>query len=538
MNTAAYGFKTPTRLGADYLRYSYSSWLVLSAITSLAIVDSINATLGTFALPYMMGSTLTSPDEITWTNIAYFAAKLIGFLSTVWLLRYLGRRRIITFSAIALLVSSVACIHGNNVDYLVLMRIMQGVSGAMVLVAGQTVLFEIFPSSRQGVVQAVFALGVVLGPSAVAPTIEGFVTEWATWSDIFWIDLPLGLMALPILFRLLPEYHRPYANARLDWLGLALLASSMLLGVFVMTQGNRYNWFEEPTITSLTISSVGLFVAFVSWEILRISRTPLLTFSVFSSQSFTFGFIVSFIAGFAIYGSALLLANLAMNLLHLMPTDVGALLFPAASVIAFGLLTTGLIIDWLHVSPMKLIPFGILLFIFSMLKLSHVTAAASVASLLPALFIRGAGIGILFVALTVFTFHRLRGSNLSQGISLFSFGRQAGGLIGAALLSRYLAVRNAVHWDALAGDITMRHAAFVAYTDTVVSKLLYGYQTSANSLSIVGAIVAQKTHLQAEACSLRDSFLAVICVLLMVIPLLIAIKLLQKSNTNMDVSVG
>jgi DHA2 family multidrug resistance protein len=301
---ASHDASTPARKEAPDGRV-IRPWLLLAGLSSAAVMDAINGTALSIARAQMMGSSHATPDEFAWINIAYVVAKLTMFPIAVWLAARVGLRRTLLGATSLLLVGALSCGMTTDLGQLVACRAAQGAGGAVLLVAAQTLLFQIFPGHQQGVVQAVFALAVVMMPMTIAPALQGWVTDTLSWSWIFLLTLPFG--AIGLLSLLLPVDERPRRAGRLDWPGVVLLGIAMGCLVFVLQEGSRYDWLEEPKVTHLAIGGVATLALFIVWEIHVQGRDPLIDFSVLRNQHFTFGFIVSFVAGCALFGSAFII---------------------------------------------------------------------------------------------------------------------------------------------------------------------------------------------------------------------------------------
>ena len=500
-------------------------WLLLAGLSSAAVMDAINGTVLSIARAQMMGSSHATPDEIAWINIAYLAAKLTMFPVAVCLATRVGLRRALLGATLLLLMSSLACGMTTDLGQLVACRVAQGAGGAVLLVAAQTLLFQIFPGRQQGVVQAVFALAVVMMPMTVAPALQGWTTDALSWSWIFLLTLPFGAIAM--LSLLLPVDEEPRRPGRLDWPGAALLGVAMGCLVFVLQEGSRYDWFEEPKITHLSIGGVAALALFVAWQIRVQGRGALIDFSVFRNQHFTFGFIVSFVAGFALFGSAFIIPAFALSVIDLGPTHAGLLLLPSGAALALGLLTVGSLIQFRKAPPLKFIPIGILCFMTAMWMLSDLTVESGVPDMTPPLLLRGLGLAFLFVPLTIITLSDLGGKLVAHGVALFNFGRQMGGLVGIAWLSTYLDHQAALNRGVLASYLASGNAALAERQDMVAELLTARGYNPAEAASAAIAVIQKALQAQVSVLSFSEAFLALALLFVIAVPILLSVKLTQ-----------
>lgn len=226
---------------------------------------------------------------------------------------------------------------------------------------------------------------------------------------MFILNLPIGALGLRAILGgidAVPDERRP---ARFDAVELALLAVAMACLVFVLQEGSRYDWFEEAGIVHLSVVGTAALLLFIGWEVHGQGRGALIDFAVFRDERFTFGFLVSFVAGFALFGSAFVIPAFALQVLSLTPTHAGLLLLPSGALVGLGLLTAGSLIQLKGVAPFKLIPIGILCFMIAMWMLLHSTVESGAPDMTLALLLRGLGLGVLFVSLTMVALAGLKG---------------------------------------------------------------------------------------------------------------------------------
>ena len=504
---------------------SVRPWLLLAGLSGAAVMDAINSTVLSIARAQMMGSSHATPDEIAWINMAYLIAKLTMFPVTVWLAMRVGLRRTLLGATSLLLVSSLACGMTTDLGQLVAWRAAQGAGGAVLLVAAQTLLFEIFPRRQQGVVQAVFALAIIMMPVTIAPALQGWTTDTLSWSWIFLLSLPFG--AIGALSLLLPVDERPRRAGRFDWPGAALLGTAIACLVFVLQEGSRYDWFEEPKIAHLSIGGVVALALFVAWEIRVQKRGALIDFDVLRNEHFTFGFIVSFIAGFALFGSAFIIPAFALSVIDLGPTHAGLLQLPSGAVLGLGLLTVGSLIQFGKVPPMTFIPLGVLCFMAAMWMLSDLTVESGVPDMTSPLLLRGLGLAFLFIPLTMTTLSDLGEKLLAHGVALFNFGRQMGGLVGIAFLSTYLDHQAALNRGVLASYLASGNPALAERQDMVAALLEARGYNPAEAASAAIAVIQKTIQAQVAVLSFSEAFLALALLFVVAVPILVSVKLGQ-----------
>ena len=251
-----------------------------------------------------------------------------------------GARRPLLWSVCLLIGASAAAGLTASLGLLVAWRAAQGTLGAVLLVAGQAALFAMFPPKRQGLVQAAFALSIVMVPTAAAPALQGWITDTLSWPWVFILNLPVGALGLLVILGgidAVPDERRP---ARFDAMGLALLAAAIACLVFLLQEGSRYDWFEDAGIIHLSVVGTAALLLFIGWEVRAQGRGALIDVAVFRDERFTLGFLVSFVAGFALFGSAFVIPAFALQVLSLTPTHAGLLLLPSGALVGIAFLLT------------------------------------------------------------------------------------------------------------------------------------------------------------------------------------------------------
>src|SRR5258705_2154648 len=314
---------------------------------------------------------------------------------------------------------------------------MQGFSGAALLVGGQTIIFLAYRRSHQPILQALFAMGSVVAPATIAPALQGWLVDSQSWTWIFFSVVPLAAAAAGLLLiadgpRLVTTVRRPF-----DWIGFSLIAVSFWCFTYVFSQGSRWNWFDESRILWLTAIGAATLLAFLGQQAMAKDQ-GLLDFTLFRSEDFCFAFIVSFVADAALFGSAFLIPSFAVSVLAFTPTDAGQLLLPSGALFIRSLLIAAFLMQVRGVPPVATVPFGILMIMVAMWMLSGSTSESGSHDMMAAIVLRGFGLGFLFLSITLIAFTNLNDRNLASGIGLFNAGRQLGGLIGVALLQRLI----------------------------------------------------------------------------------------------------
>src|SRR5205085_9329987 len=217
---------------------------------------------------------------------------------------------------------------------LVLFRFLQGIGGGALLVTSQTIITESYPPEKRGMAQAIYGMGVIVGPT-LGPPLGGYIVDHSSWPNIFYINIPLGVIAtlLALQFVRSPRYAAKSSMADIDWLGIALLATFLGSLQYVLEKGQDDDWFHDSTILTLTVVAVFGFFFFL-WRELTF-RNPIVQLRVLKNGNLRVGTILSFILGFGLYSSTFIIPLYTQTILGWTATQAGLLLMPAAIMTGF-----------------------------------------------------------------------------------------------------------------------------------------------------------------------------------------------------------
>jgi DHA2 family multidrug resistance protein len=497
-------------------------WLLLSGITLAALAEAIASTVLSTGRLDMIGDTHATPDEFAWLDVGYTAAKFIAFFLTPWLISKLsGTVTVRAATGLLTLACGLAAATANT-DLLVALRILQGAAGGVLLVSGQTALFQIFPKRRQPFVQALFAVGAVVAPAAFIPLTSGWTIDSLSWTWIFMGALVVGLIALALVVAgSTIEYET--SSVKLDWAGLALLSIAAVSLSYVLNQGSRWNWFDESRIIILSLAGMVALALFIALQF-GARKTRLVDLAVFHNQGLAFAFPITFVAGFALTGSAYLIPSFAVSVLGMTPTEAGWLLLPSGFMFAGALLLVATLIAK-GMPGIVSVPFGVLIFMTAMWMLSGVSGESGAPDMMPAILLRGLGLGFLFLSLTLLALLGLPRSSLAHGVALFNAGRLAGGLIGTAALQTLIDHQAAQNLTVLAANVTNGRIAVVDRLSQTANLLAArGIEAGSTGKAAVSLLGRQVT-MQATVISFDTAFFTVALLFVVATPVVIGYKI-------------
>lgn len=410
-----------------------AGWLLVTGILLACLTEALASTILALGRTDIIGDTAATPDEFAGLDVGYTAFKLIGFAFAPWLLARFDPRQVLLAATLVMGAACALAAIVTTLDLLVLLRGVQGLSGATLLVAGQAILFWNYPAARQPMLQALFAIGSVVAPATAAPLFEGWLIDQRNWAWIFAAVVPLSLGAAGLLILADDTSERATQPRPLDLAGLFAFAVALLAATYVLTQGSRWDWFEAPRIVWLSALAFG-GLSLVAVRQYRAGTEGLFDLSVFRTEDFAFAFFVSFVAGAALFGSAFVIPAFALSVLGFTPTAAGALLLPSGACFLATLLLSAWLMQVRGLPPVATVPLGIVSIMIAMWMLSGANAQSGAADMMPAILLRGLGLGFLFLSITLIAFIKLPAASVAYGIGIFNIGRQLGGLIGVAVL--------------------------------------------------------------------------------------------------------
>jgi EmrB/QacA subfamily drug resistance transporter len=295
---------------------------VLGLTSTAYFMVALDATVVSTALPRMQADLHVGLTSLQWTLNAYGIAFAAGIITAAALGDRFGRRRIFTMGLALFTVASAACALAPSASDLIAARTVQGLGGAIVLPLSLTILTTAFPAERRGTIVGIYG-GLAGLAVAAGPLVGGLVTQGINWHWIFWINVPIGVAAVTLSLRLLPESHG--ARERLDLTGVALVTGGVVAIVWALVRANQAGWASPEIVTTLAAGTV-LLVAFVAWEN-RVAE-PMVPLRLFRDRAFAMGNATTFLMSGAIFAGAYLVAEEFQFARHYSPVSTGLRLLP------------------------------------------------------------------------------------------------------------------------------------------------------------------------------------------------------------------
>lgn len=508
-------------------------WLLVGGIMLASLTEAIAGTVLSLGRGDIIGDTYTTPDEFAWLDIGYTAFKLIGFAFAPWLLARIQPRSAVLAATLAMGAACTLAAVTAQLELLVLLRAVQGLAGAILLVGGQVILFLAYPRSSQPLVQAIFAMGAVVAPATLAPMLHGWFLDNQSWTWIFFSVLPIALAAAGLILMSDFASEVQVEQPRLDWIGFTLLGATLFCATYVLSQGSRWDWFEESRITWLSVVGGVCLLLFVLQQ--RRARAALFDLTVFRTDDFTFAFVVSFVAGAALFGSAYLIPAFAVSVLGFTPTEAGQLLLPSGALFTGALLIAAWLMQGRGLPPIATVPFGILLIMAAMWMLSGSSGESGAGDMMGAVLLRGLGLGFLFLSITLIAFNGLSQASLASGIGIFNIGRQLGGLIGVAGLQTAIDQQVAASQTVLGSALNPGAPAVAERLASTVSLFVGRGMDAGSAAKAAAAMLGRAVRLEATVIAFDTAFMLVALLFVAAAPLIVGLKIgLKRRRERLD----
>jgi len=453
--------------------------LVTATVMLGVVMAIIDTSIVNVALPNMAGNLGAATDEISWVATGYILANVVVMPLNGWLTALLGRKRFYATSLAIFTVASFLCGTAHDVWTLVLWRVVQGIGGGALQPTAQAILFESYPPDKRGGAMAIFGLGAMVGP-AIGPTLGGAIVDNFSWPLIFYINIPIGILAfaMTMFFIRDPDYiTKPERGA--DFVGLGAMTAGIVSLQYVLEQGQRDDWFSSPSIVVLSIVAVVAIGFFVVRE-LR-DPLPFVDLRVFSSRSFTAGNVIGVISGFGLYGLNLVLPLFFQNVLHFDALQTGYALLPGAIATALSMPIAGRLTSVLDARLE--IAIGLGMFAAGSWWMGDLNQYAGFWDIFGPRTLQGFALGFLFVPLTTATLAGISNAAMGNATGLYTLVRQLGGSIGIAILELIETRREDVAQQVLAANVTLRSGP--------VSNMLAGAHDRTQALAALAGMVDQ-----------------------------------------------
>jgi DHA2 family multidrug resistance protein len=506
------------------LEFGWRRTIITITVITCSLLELIDTSIVNVATTQLMGNLGCTLSEISWVVAAYSIANVIIVPMSTWLSIKLGRKYYFGGSVILFTVASAMCGLSHNIWELVAFRFIQGMGGGALLATSQTILTEIYPPEERGKASAMYGIGVIMGPT-LGPTLGGYIVDNFDWPWIFFVNIPVGIVAAFLTFTFIRDvsYVTPeMRKTKVDWTGIALLIIGVGALQLVLEKGDEENWFETGYIVVSTITAVIGLVGFIVWEF--ITDHPVVDLRVLRKGNVAIGTFLSFILGFGLFSSVFIYPIFVQRFLGFTALQSGLSLLPGALVSGFMMPVVGAMLGK-GVKPKFLLPFAFGVFaVFTFVMSYIITPQTGESAFFWPLILRGIGLGFLFVPLTTMSLGGLTGKDIGSAAGLTAMIRQLGGSFGVAICSTFITHMTFVH----RADMITHMTLFDGSTADRLQQLTQGFMVRAGDLvkatNMAYAALENTVTQQATVLSYIDTFQYLGVFFVLVIPIIFFAK--------------
>lgn len=514
------------------VEYGWRRAIITITAILCALLEIVDTTIINVALNDMRGNMGATLSEIGWVITAYAIGNVIVVPLTSFFSQQFGRRNYFAASVVLFTICSFLCGNATTMWELILFRFLQGVGGGALLVTSQTIITEVYPLEKRSMAQALYGLGVIVGPT-LGPPLGGYIVENYSWPYIFYINIPLGIIAtmLTLKFVKSPKYGEKKRASEIDWWGIVFLAGAVGSLQFVLERGQEEDWFNNSMILAFSVMCVAFIYLFI-WRELTV-KNPIVELRVLKDSNLRVGTILSFIMGFGLYGSTFIIPLYTQNNLGWTAYQAGLLMVPSSLMTAFMMPIIGQVLQR-GLKQKYLAAAGMFLFfMFCFWGFRILTPDTGEGNFFWMLMLRGLAMSMLFIPISTLSLSTLKGQQIGQGAAFTGMMRQLGGSFGIALITTFMTRQNAFHRNNLIEHINPNNPLFQQKYQGMVSNFIH--HGMAPNQAKAAALQAMDGSLmgQASVLSYMDVFLYIGIMFLICVPFILMLK---NAKAKVDMS--
>ncbi len=441
-------------------------WLIALSVMLATFMEVLDTSIANVSLRHIAGSLSVSTDESTWVLTTYLIANAIVIPTTAWFGQRFGRKRFLMTCVAIFTTSSFLCGMATSLPMLLLMRVIQGAGGGALQPIAQSILLESFPKEKHGQAMGIYGLGVVTAP-ILGPVLGGWITDNYSWRWIFFINVPVGLLALILMKRFIhdPQWLRNTRAPRLDVIGLSFMSLWLGCQEVLLDKGQEDDWFGSPFIVWMTVLAVIGFVAFVARAFA--AEKPFVDLRVLKNYNFSLGLVLMFFAGVTLYSLTAIMPFFLQSLMGYTALQTGYAMIPRGLGAVIAMPIAGKLVT--KIQGRYLAAAGFLSFGAAAWLLSHLSLNLTPWILFWPLFFSGVSIAFMFVPLNTLALGSLKPEQIGNASGIFNLMRNVGGSVGISLVTTLVARSAQGHQTYLAAHLTPYDPAYQSRLQAVTN---------------------------------------------------------------------
>ena len=513
-------------------------WLIALAVTLATFMELLDTSIANVALPYIGGGLGRSYDEVTWILTTYLVANAVILPMSAWLSRVFGRKTYYLGCVTLFTLTSFFCGVAPTLGIMLSSRVLQGIAGGGLAPVAQAILVDTFPVAKRASAFAVYTVVIVTAP-AIGPVLGGWITDNYNWRWIFFINIPIGIIAFFLASRLVkdpPAFRAERASVRtngkvnIDGIGITLIALASASLEVALDRGQIDDWFGSAFISWLLAIAVVGWVATIVWE-LRV-KEPVIDFRLLASRNFAIAGALFLIFGFGLFGSTTLIPQILQSLYGYRAIDAGLVLGPGAFVITLLAPVSAQLIQRQVVRPQVLLTISLVTVAASMWYYSTFTLATDYSHYALARAYQGLGYGFFFVPVNVLAYSQLRPDQNNRASSLTNLFRNWGGSFGIAFITTAAERRHQFHQTNLGSAIGPTSQQLIGRVTALTNYLLARGFSGPDAATAAQGYVYQQFQHQVSFLSFVDCFRVIAWLTLAAVPLLLLIRRFKPAGKS------
>jgi len=487
-------------------RPKVNPWAIGATVSMAAFIEVLDTSVANVALPYIAGGLGASYDDSTWVLTSYLAANAIVLPMSGWFAEIIGRKRYFMLSLFVFTLSSLLCGLAPSLPLLLFFRAVQGIGGGGLQPMAQAILNDAFPPEKRGVAFALYGISAVLAPT-VGPMLGGWITDNYSWRWIFFITLPVVLLALYLTYTLVedpPFLHRlKRGGIRVDYIGISMLALGVGSLQILLDKGQEDDWLGSHFIATLSITAAVCLITLVIWEWFR--KDPIVDVHMFKSFNFAAANLMMFMMGFMLFSTLVLIPEFLQTLTGYTAELAGLVLSGGGLVLLAMMPITGHLTS--KIQARYLIAAGWLCLAIGLFYSAHqIDLFISFRFAMWLRITQVVGIGFLFVPITAAGYIGVPPEKGNSASGLINFMRNIGGSIGTSLVTTLIVRRSQYHQQILVGHVTTGTPAFRSSLHALSSQIAHSGLRAEDAHNQAIARFYELVNQQAHVLSYMDTF--------------------------------
>jgi DHA2 family multidrug resistance protein len=495
--------------------------VALSAATFMNVLDS---SIANVSLPAISGDLGVSTTQGTWVITSFAVANAIAVPLTGFMTQRFGQVRLFMASVILFMIASLLCGLAPNMTTLILFRALQGFVAGPMIPLSQTLLLSSYPRAKAGLAMAMWSMTTLVAP-VMGPLLGGWITDNISWPWIFYINIPVGIVAASITWALYRKRESTTHKVPIDAIGLALLVLWVGSMQLMLDKGKELDWFHSAEVVTMAVVAVVGFAFFLVWELT--DKHPVVDLSLFKRRNFWSGAVATAVAYGLFFGNVVLLPLWLQQWMGYTATQAGMIMAPVGLLAIFFSPIVGLTVS--KIDPRRYATFSFLVFALVLWMRSNFNTQADFVTIIIPTVIQGIAMAFFFIPLVTITLSGLTPDRIPAASGLSNFLRITAGAMGTSLTTTLWDNRATLHHSQLAETINQGNNA----ATSAMSGLTSGGFSTDQVLGQMNRIVDQQAYMLAT----NDIFYASAILFLLLIPLVWLAKP-QKGGAGGDAAAG